>query len=350
MTAVLLMGPAMVHARPDLWKARRRQAPDGRWCVTASEIAAVCGIAPEARGGPFSTYWKKISGEETLDTEELERGRVLEPLVLREFRHAHPGLAVLDGGLYAHGDDPRWLATFDGQAIEQDTLAAFADRWGQIPEADIAVVEVKTTIPTEDFGWEEDSDQIPVHIRAQVLWQMFVRGAVRAYVVVKFMRSWRTRTYVIDLDDRAKAETAWLIERAEEFTARLDRADPPEPDWFPATTTALWDMYPGGNITQGTARVPWRLALRYQAGLAAGRILKARRGQVTNELLARAGDAGTIVARNPVTGNMVKIATRTSGPRAAYPVPARDKVDQLNPSGWARAKSERERARAALGS
>jgi hypothetical protein len=349
MTAALLMTPEQVIADPGRWKARRRRTDDGRWCVTASEIAAVCGVAPESRGGPFAMYWKKINAEETEDTEELERGRALEPLVLRDFRLGHDGLALLDGGLYAHGDDPRWLATFDGQAIEHDTLVAFTDRWGQIPESDIAVVEAKTSIPTEDFGWEEDSAQVPVHIRAQVLWQMFVRGAVRAYVVVKFMRSWKTRTYIIDLDARAKDETAWLIAQAEEFTGRLDRLDPPAPDWFPADTQALWEMYPGSRISQDRVRIPWALAKRYRACLAAGRWLEVRKGLVKNEILSRAGDAGTVYAIDPATGREVKIATRTAGGRDGYWVRPRE-GNQVNPAGWAKQKTEREKARAELGS
>ena len=103
-------------------------------------------------------------------------------------------------------------------------------------------------------------------------------------------------------------------------------------------------------MTQGKARVPWKLARRYQATLVAGRALKARKGQVTNELLARAGEAGTIVATDPATGREVKVATRTSGPRTAYLVPAQDEAHQVNPSGWAKRKTEREKARAELGS
>src|SRR6516165_4102910 len=68
----------------------------------------------------------------------------------------------------------------------------------EVPEEEIATVQVKTSIPTEGWGWEEDTAEVPVHVYAQVLWEMHVRGAVRAYVVVKFMASWRTNTYVVD--------------------------------------------------------------------------------------------------------------------------------------------------------
>ena len=346
MTAVLVMDAEDIAADRRGWLERRRRDGDGHWCVTASEIASVCNVAPRAFDGPYGLYWKKRRGQESGDSDEMRRGRAVEPIVLEEFAESHPGLAVLPGGLYARADAPWMLATLDGQAILADTMALLGYSHvpllalREVPEEEIATVQVKTSIPTEGWGWEEDTAEVPVHVYAQVLWEMHVRGAVRAYVVVKFMASWRTNTYVVDLDAAAKDQIAWMVERAQWFTGLLAAGTPPPVDYRPSTTDALRRVYDG--IEDREVRVPWRLALRYRAGLRAHNRVEDRRTLVKNLLLERAGNAGTVVAADPATGRAVTVASRTAGPRKEKIIPAAERVERLNPSGWARAPRESE--------
>jgi hypothetical protein len=349
MTARLLMTPEQVAAAPDAWKARRRRTPDGRWCVTASEIPLVCGIAPPTWGGPYKLYHAKLSGTELVrDTDEMRRGHALERLVLDDFRDMYSGLAVLPGGLYAHGGDDRWLATFDSQVTELGTFATVTNVAAPLEqlaldgrEWEIWPGQVKTSIPTEGYGWEEDSTDIPDHNRAQLLWEMFVRGSSLGFLIVKFMRSWNTRVYQIERDAQAEAEIAWMLNEAELFCKRLETGDEPPVDWFPATTATLRRQYPG--IEDRAARIPWWLALQYKAAIKASAALKERRGMITNQILHRAGNAGTIVAREWNTGRVVKVATRTASepvPEHTAIVKAKDRVDRLNPCGWAKARGQ----------
>jgi len=341
----LLMTPGQVAAYPGAWHARRRQTEDGRWCVTASEIPLVLGIAPKNWGGPFKLYHAKLRGDDLRDTDEMRRGRACEPIVLGEFADQWPGLLRLAGGLYASAGDDRWLATLDAQAMELDAFAATGAvlrdlRTGDLVNpavldaAEVMTVQVKTSIPTDGWGWAEDSTEVPDHVRAQVLWEMMVRGAKLACVACKFMTSWRTRFYWIELDDRARAEIAFMTGEAEAFCKRLDARDEPDVDWFPATTETLHRMHDG--IEDREVRIPWALALQYRAVTAASAALRRRRGLVTNQILHRAGGAGTIVARQWNTGKIIRIATHTAGPVAEHTVKRQDRVHRLNPGGWAK--------------
>jgi putative phage-type endonuclease len=350
-TATLLMSAEQVHADRAGWLARRTRDWDGHWCVTASEIAGVCGLAPRSWPGPYALWHKKLMGEETTPTAEMRRGTALEPIVLAEFADDHPELVLLPGGLYCHPDMPWLVATLDGQAVETDTARALGiPTWDSPAElamvpgglaalagADVSVVEAKTTVPTDAWG-PEDSDEVPAHIRAQVLIQMWVRGAARAYVAVKPVASWGpTVPYVIDMTDRARAEVAWMILQAEDFTKRLATGKPPPVDWYPASTTTLHRQFPGSDIDpDAEVRIPWRLANQFRRGLAAEGAVKDRRTLAKNRMLQRAGHAGTIVTFDPATGRKIKVATRTSGPMPERHLDAIPHVDRLNPCSWSK--------------
>lgn len=342
MTGRLLMTSEQCAADVAGWLARRRRTPDGRWCVTASEIPKACGIAPPKWGGPFSLYHDKLTGKDSRDAAEMRRGTTLEPVVLGDFADAYPGLALLPGGLYAHADDDRWLATPDGLAVEYGTLQAAGYHACVTGEdvravlaaaAELYVVQAKTSHPTDGWGWSEDSGQVPDHIRAQVLWEMFVTGAVLGFVVVKFMVSWETRVYQIPMDDQARGELEWMLSEAELFTKRLLSGDEPDVDWFPATTETLKRIYDG--IEDREVKIPWRLALRYRAACAAVKAAEARKGLAVNQMLDRAGNAGTIVTVDPAhPRTVIKVASRTAGPMPERVMKAVDRVQRTNPSGW----------------
>jgi len=341
-TTIRLMHADQIRLHQDEWLARRRKWTHG-WVITASEMPKILGIAPRSHGGPYKLWWDKKRGEETGDRDEMRRGRALEPIVLEEFAESHEGLVLLPGGMYCQAEHPWLAATLDGQAIERDTAMAFDNRWGQIPEDEWMVVEAKTSIPMDEWGWEEDTNEIPDHIRAQVLTQAYCRGARRAFVAVKPIATWApTRTYVIEIDGQAEAEIAWMIEQAAKFRELLDSDKPPPVDWYPDTTEELRRRHPGSAIDpELTARIPWALARRYRALAYAKDKLDRRKGLVTNQVLERAGDAGQIVTVDPRTGREIPVASRTSGPVPEIKIPARENVTRLNRRGWAKVSKEK---------
>jgi YqaJ-like viral recombinase domain len=351
-TARLLMTADETRADRRGWLEARRHTEDGGWRVTASEIAQVCGIAPRSHGGPYKLYWNKIMGRETGETDEMRRGRALEPVVLGEFADSHPGLVLLPGGLYCMDEAPHLAATLDAEAIEADTAAALGipgDAWhlpgthdhAALPaDGEVMVVEAKTSIPMDDWG-EEDTGQVPDHILAQVLFQAHVRGAQRVFVAVKPITTWRpVRTYTFEIGPKEKAQIDWMVEQAEAFIGHLDRGEPPPVDWYPATTAILWERHPGPDIDPDAGvLIPVRLASRYRALAYAKDVLDRRIGQVQNEILARAGNAGQIWTRDG--GRQVKVATRTCSDVREHTVPAHTQ-NRLNRAGWARRSKKHE--------
>jgi YqaJ-like viral recombinase domain len=345
----LLMTPAEIDADRAGWKERRRRTPEGEWVVTASEIASVCGIAPRTWPGPFALYWKKLQGEETTPTEEMRRGSALEPIVLDEFASEHEDqLVLLRGGMYAHPEYPWRVATLDGQAVEADTYG-----WMEHPptEGDLEAareagglfgVEAKTAVPMADYGWEELTDKIPTHIRAQALWQAHVRGVPRVYVPVKPIASWApVRTYIIDAEtDDAKGDIEFMVAQAEEFTWRLAHEQPPPVDDLPETTETLRRLHPG--LEDRAVLLPIGLSRRYRRALAAVNRAKRRADLARNQIMDRMGNATIGVTRDTEEGKarddyLVRVVTRTASERPAYTVEASDgPVHRLNACGWAK--------------
>jgi hypothetical protein len=167
-----------------------------------------------------------------------------------------------------------------------------------------------------------------------VLWEARIARAPQVFVPTKFLTSWRTIFYEIAVTDRLAAQTEWMISEAERFRERLVTGDTPDVDYRPSTTRILWSKH---AISERRAILPMRLLRRYRAVLAAERKLKNRRGLVINQMLERAGDAGEIGFFDPETGQWVKVATRTASPRQQIIIPAADRVERLNPCGWAKA-------------
>jgi len=270
------------------WLAARRKG------VTASEIAVIMGIAPESYGSAYKLYHQKLGILPPDDDHpEMERGRDLEPVIARKFAAAHPDLALLGDGrsLYAHPDRPWQLATPDRIAHEIAEVDACTcavgpsgyygmhERYcGEELGEPVAVAEYKSDGGSDEWG-EPGTDEIPVHYRAQVLWQMDVMGFDRAYIACLRIRDWKILTYEIGHAEGCGAgrnmlaypslacpacdDIAIMRDEAREFLDRIDRQDPPDVDWRPATIGALKTLHP--SVEDTTAIVSDRLARWYHA-------------------------------------------------------------------------------------
>ena len=269
MSAVLI--PTASEAE---WLAARRRG------ITASEIAVVMGLSPYS--SPYALYHQKL-GILPADEDQavFERGRVLEPYIAGKFAAAHPEY-IYDGTgreLYASSDRPWQLATPDR------LVGTYEIEWetnGTIPLEVIAVLETKTDAGDE-WG-DEGTDEIPVHYRCQVLWQMDVMGVDRAYVACLRMRQWDIREYVIEHDEsplieyphdvpgplapgicRACADIALMRDAARDFLDRIDRKEAPDVDWRPATIGALKALHP--SLTDEDALISTQLGKWYRAAV-----------------------------------------------------------------------------------
>lgn len=246
------------------WLAARRRG------ITASEIAVVMGLSPYS--SPYALYHQKL-GILPADEDQavFERGRVLEPYIAEKFAAAHPEMLVTGNGrdLYASSDRPWQLATPD-RLININRI--HPDEWLRGTKG--SVLETKTDAGDE-WG-DESTDEIPVHYRCQVLWQMDVMRVSRAYVACLRMRQWDIREYVIEHGGRDPWEDAnhgegcaactdqyLMRDAARDFLGRIDRKEAPDVDWRPATIGALKQLHP--SLTDEDALVGDRLAANYRA-------------------------------------------------------------------------------------
>lgn len=291
-------------ASEDEWLEARR---DG---ITASEIATVMGLAPDTQNSPFALYHRKLGTlPEAPDSGALERGRVLEPYIAGKFAERHPEFCVLGSGreLWAHPDRPWQMATPDRQVTENlGPCCPDGSAYGDL----LAVLECKSDASPGDQWGEDGSDEIPVHYRAQVLWQMDVMGVTTGYVACLFVQQWKVLVYELTMDEAALADLKLMREEARDFLDRIDFQDPPAVDWRPPTAAALKHLHP--SVEDRDAHIGRQLEISYRAAIRRYKEAERRKDEMTNRLRQAMGSARRAVARGTygVHGDRVVIATR----------------------------------------
>lgn len=273
--SIELLPPA--EATPDnpRWHELRRQG------VTASEIAEILGISPW--GSAFSLYWRKAAGWGASTTDAMEAGRRLEPVIADWWADRHPHLAVRPAGLYAHPERPWQLATPDRLVCTESGV--------------VAVLECKWASAWDGWG-EPGSDDVPVHYRAQVLWQCDVLDVDEWHIAVLGPGGLRAYT-----GRRDETDLRIMREHARRFVERLRADEPPPLDDHEATVTTLRRIHPTpvdgeAEISDATARLYQRArALRAHAD----RLLAAAEARLRAEM----GDRAIAAHRGR------RIATRT---------------------------------------
>lgn len=264
-------------ASEEEWLAARRKG------VTASEIAVLMGLSPY--DSPYGLYHRKLgilpAGD---DSDVMEKGRVLEPVIAEKFAALHPEWIVTGNGrqLYAHRDRAWQLATPDRLVNVNPIDPA---QWLKGTEG--AVLECKVDGGSPDWG-EPGTDEIPVHYRAQVLWQCRVMGVTRWHAACFNADRWKARWYEGVIDDAAEADLALMEDEARDFLDRLDRHDPPEVDWRPATIGALKTLYAGEP--DGDVEVRRSLAIQYRAACRRFKEAERRKDEMTARMLAAIGN------------------------------------------------------------
>ena len=247
--------------------------------VTASEIAVVMGLSPWS--SPYALYHRKLGNlPEQDDSAAMALGRYLEQYVGDRFAERFPHLVPGNRDkryLFSHPKRPWQLATPDALIREIGC--------GLDP---VAVLECKTDASYD--GWGDDgSDEIPVHYRAQVLWQMDVLGVTAGYAACLFLHSRQVRVYELQMDAQALEDLELMRAEGRLFLTRVERGDPPGVDWRPATADALKRLHP--SIEDKEAVVGVRTAISYRAAIRRYREAERRKHEMTNRLRAEMGSA-----------------------------------------------------------
>lgn len=285
------------------WLEARRQG------VTASEIAVIMGLSPYS--SPYALYHQKLGIlPSDVDSAVMERGRVLEPYIAEKFAAAHPELWVHGNGrqLYAHSERPWQLATPD-RLLADESHDGLSSYWAAEDEYCDAVLECKSASSMDEWG-EPGTDEIPVHYRCQVIWQMDVMGVGRAHVVVLDVPRWQVHEYVIEMDDSARNDLTYMLPAAEEFRRQLAEHDVPDVDWRPATAYALKQLHP--SLEDREAHIGRQLEISYRAAVRRYKEAEQRKDEMTNRMREAMGSARRAVTVRTVAGEsrQVVIATR----------------------------------------
>ena len=302
--AALVMSAGQIEADRARWLGIRRQL------MTASDVAACCGVAPPDWGSPWHVYAENVTGRPIgRDKAAMQRGKALEPEIRAMVARDRPELVLADGGLYCSRERPWQAATLDN--VGWDTSAN-----GDLgPGAEESFpVELKTDATGE--GYNAAAGVLPLHYWAQGLWQMDVWQADRVIFPVLLVMPWRLIFVTIHRTADAERDIALMRQAARIMLDRVANEDPPDIDWKPATSRAL--RFVSSDLEPVSVRVPASLARRRAAVLAAKQRVKERAGLVDNELLARMGTAKWAHAIDPATGEKVRVVSRSQYDHTSY--------------------------------
>jgi len=325
-SARLLMTQAEIDDDPAKWKQLRRLDEAGNWRLTASEISAALGLAPQSNSSAWDLYQQKMSGAETFDgNDATEFGLYCEPFITARFAAQNPDLEVGPGGLYVSKSYP-WLAcTFDAIAYTRrrtphDPGTDYYEPAGPVQE--------KTWANRADFG-PPRSSVMPLHLRIQLLTEMVVLGSDIGWMPVMFFPQRRVVTFAIERDAAAVEDMDAIVKGGEEMIDRLNTESEPEIDYSAATTRRLLRMTEGKIDRGASVRVNQQLARRYLKARARKADAERELHLAQNELRHKLGTAELAVAKLPRSRDYAVVAKRSGGPKAGFTVAPKEWEERL---------------------
>jgi putative phage-type endonuclease len=278
-----------VEYRSPEWYDARRDS------IAASEVAALLGLSPWS--SPFDLWWLKRTGDDSQpENDEMKRGRRLEPMVVEDFEQAHPELVIGKSVTVRNIERPWQVATPDALGIDGEEV--------------VATIEAKTAFSRAEWG-EPGTDDIPVHYRCQVLWQMDTLGVNVAYVPVWFGTQYAE--YVVEYDE---GDAKFLRDRAEAFleSVRADRQ--PDVDDSTATARRLKRLHP--DVEDAEVEVAPYVVAQYHAAKRLRDAAESRMRLAENRLRAALGPArvATVDGRKVASRSVYDVKERTQTVRA----------------------------------
>lgn len=287
--AVPLLGPPPEPADGDSAEAtlRAHETWYQHWMsirrtgIGASEVATVNGI-PGAYGSPFALWWDKKAGlrVESGNEDVMVMGTRLEVIIGEDWQAKHPEALLVRpaAGLYRHPALEWLFATPDFLAVYR----VEGDPWPTIEPVECKAYE-------GGKGWgEPGTDQVPLHVKIQVLMQIDVLGATRGHVAR--MQGKRVTFYTIDAyprDDEGMLRalihrwqmTAWKFVE----TLKPGQDMPPLIDGSEATSNVLAERYADLQPDE-RAMVSADMAFRYGLALRDAADATERLNRVKNEM------------------------------------------------------------------
>lgn len=264
--------------------------------ITASDVAAILGLS--AYDSPFSLWWRKSTDRQADTLSERERsqrfelGHRLEPVLERFYRDEElpDRWRIGSGGCWQGRGEQVWMRATPDRMLY--------DRPGT--RTPVAVLEFKT-----DAGGEFGDDlgdgvpEIPVHYRAQVLWQIHVTGVEYARLAVLTSRM-QIRYYTIRPQP---GEIELLVDAAGAFERSLHDRTPPDLDASEQTLAAVRAL--NGTVVDEPVEIGDDLAWAYQVAIRGEKAAVATAREAKARMLAAIGQARTAECDGQ------KIATRT---------------------------------------
>lgn len=279
------------------WLALRRSG------ITASEIAAVMGISPWQ--SPFSLFWSKVNDWHAQGTDEMDAGNRLEPVIADWFADRHPEVRVTPTGTWRNSERP-W------QIANPDRLLLFPEGFRCA-----ALLECKAVFSWDDWG-DEGTEDVPVHYRAQCLWQMDAVGVDIVFIAA--FSGLQFRQFEIRRDD---TDLKVMRDAAQAFLRRIALGDEPDIDEHSATLRTLKALHP--SIEDRDQEIPAEVADGYRAARAALAVAQSEADGWESRLRAAMGDARRAVCAGSFVASRSMFDV-DENIRAAY------SVDRLNPA------------------
>lgn len=205
----------MIEHTPGLstWLAERKTG------LGSTDAAPSVGLCPWRTA--LDVYLEHIGEAQPREiSEAMEMGTLLEPVVAELYQRRTGEALEAAPPIIRHPDRPWQLASLDRRRRDNDRR----------------IVELKTAGQwlTSEWG-ESGTDAIPDHYVLQVVHQMVVSQTEIADVAV-LLAGQEFRVYTIDLNQDL---AAILTEREAELWDRIQRRDPPEPDWEHSSTSRV---------------------------------------------------------------------------------------------------------------
>ena len=214
------------------WLAERRT------CIGGSDAPIVMQCAPPGWGVSRQKLWGEKCGlidPETVDNDELEMGRLLEPVVCERLaKKSRRQVTLWPARRIARHKDIPWMAcTPDATCIDDDRGPG--------------LVQIKTRGELAELRTKDWSDGVPLHVQVQVQHEMEVMGASWCCVAVLIGR----RLEWFDLEPQPDFVRA-MIEREREFWGHVQsREQPPVDDgdavYADSVGRALAKLHPKDN-------------------------------------------------------------------------------------------------------